>query len=82
MLRQRSYHDHYPNVSVEYSASILSRWGFFPAILRYLHRLKLPQRLKGVTIPSAPQGLRSKIAMPRRLGRRAGVQEYDPTETS
>ena len=28
--------------------------GFFPAIFGYLHRLGLPERLRGVTIPSAP----------------------------
>ena len=50
----RSYHEHQPTITVEYSASTLSRWGFFPVILRYLHRLELPQRLQGVTIPSAP----------------------------
>jgi hypothetical protein len=50
----RSYHDHRPAITVEYSSSTLSRWGFFPAILRYLQRLELAQRLRGVTIPSAP----------------------------
>jgi hypothetical protein len=54
MPRTRSYHNHHPALTVEYSASTLSRWGFFPAILRYLQRLELPQRLRGVTIPSAP----------------------------
>jgi hypothetical protein len=54
MPRPRSYHDHHPAITVEYSASTLSRWGFFPALLRYLQRLELPQRLRGVTIPSAP----------------------------
>jgi Transposase DDE domain group 1 len=50
----RSYHDHPPTLTVEYSASTLSRWGFFPVILQYLRRLELPRRLQGVTIPSAP----------------------------
>src|SRR5512132_3251087 len=50
----RSYHEHRPALPVAYSASTLSRWGFFPAILRYLQRLELPQRLKTVTVPSAP----------------------------
>src|SRR5512135_1709676 len=55
MPRTRSYHNHHPALTVEYSASTLSRWGFLPAILRYLQRLELPQRLRGVTIPSAPK---------------------------
>jgi hypothetical protein len=50
----RSYHEHQPTLTVEYSASTLSRWGFFPVILQYLRRLELPRRLQGVTIPSAP----------------------------
>src|SRR5512135_1927034 len=54
MPRTRTSHNHHPALTVEYSASTLSRWGFFPAILRYLQRLELPQRLRGVTIPSAP----------------------------
>jgi hypothetical protein len=54
MPRPRSYHPHTPRITAEYSASALSRWGFFPAILGYLRRLELPERLRGVTIPSAP----------------------------
>src|SRR5512135_1629677 len=54
MPRTRSDHNHHPALTVAYSASTLARWGFFPAILRYLQRLALPQRLRGVTIPSAP----------------------------
>src|SRR5512135_3255659 len=54
MPRPRSYHDRRPKITVEYSASTLSRWGFFPAILRYLQRLELPRRLQAITIPSAP----------------------------
>src|SRR5512144_2633491 len=54
MRRPRSYHEHTPRITAEYSASTLSRWGFFPVILGYLRRLELPRRLQGVTIPSAP----------------------------
>jgi len=54
MPRPRSYHEHTPRITAEYSASTLSRWGFFPVILGYLRRLELAQRLQGVTIPSAP----------------------------
>jgi hypothetical protein len=54
MPRPRSYHEHAPRITAEYSASTLSRWGFFPVILGYLRRLELPLRLQGVTIPSAP----------------------------
>ena len=50
----RSYPEHRPTITVEYSASTLSRWGFFPVILQYLRRLELPQRLQTVTVPSAP----------------------------
>jgi hypothetical protein len=54
MPRTRSYHRPQPPITVEYTATALSRWGFFPAILRYLQRLELPGRLQGITIPSAP----------------------------
>ena len=54
MPRPRSYHQPTPRITAEYSASALSRWGFFPAILGYLRRLGLPERLRGVTLPSAP----------------------------
>jgi hypothetical protein len=50
----RLYHEHRPTITVEYSASTLSRWGFFPVILQYLRRVELPQRLQTVTVPSAP----------------------------
>ena len=53
MPQTRSYHDHRPKITVEYSAANLSRWGFFPALLQYLQRLELPRRLQGITIPSA-----------------------------
>src|SRR4051812_31319954 len=54
MPRCRSYHPGPSSITVEYSASSLSRWGFFPAVLAYLQRLELPGRLQGVTIPTAP----------------------------
>src|SRR5512135_3707201 len=54
MPRPRSYHDRRPKITVEYSASTLSRWGFLPAILRDLQRFELPRRLQAITIPSAP----------------------------
>ena len=54
MPQAPSYQGRRPDITVEYSASTLSRWGFFPAVLRYLQRLELPRRLQGVTIPSAP----------------------------
>src|SRR3954471_7999836 len=54
MPRPRSYHEHQPVITAEYSASTLSRWGFFPVFLQYLRNRRLPQRLKAVTIPSAP----------------------------
>ena len=53
MPRPRSYHEHQPVITAEYSASTLSRWGFFPVILQYLRNRRLPQRLQAVTIPSA-----------------------------
>jgi DDE family transposase len=54
MPQTPSYQGRRPDITAEYSASTLSRWGFFPAVLRYLQRLELPRRLQGVTIPSAP----------------------------
>jgi hypothetical protein len=57
MPRCRSYHQCPSSITVEYTASTLSRWGLFPAILAYLQRLALPRRLQGVTIPSAPNAL-------------------------
>ncbi|HMB03089.1 MAG TPA: transposase [Isosphaeraceae bacterium] len=53
MPRPRSYHRPQAPITVEYTASTLSRWGFFPAIWRYLQRLELPRRLQRVTLPSA-----------------------------
>ena len=54
MSRPRSYHEHQHVITAEFSASTLSRWGFFPVILQYLRNRRLPQRLKALTIPSAP----------------------------
>jgi hypothetical protein len=42
---------------VEYSAANPSRWGFFPVILQFLHRLRLPQHLGDITIRTAANGL-------------------------
>ena len=54
MPRIRSCHEPHRSITVQYTHSRLSRWGFFPVILEYLHRLHLPRRLAAVTIPSAP----------------------------
>jgi hypothetical protein len=54
MPQPRSYHGPQPVITAEYSASTLSRWGFFPVILQYLRNHRLPERLTTVTIPSAP----------------------------
>ena len=54
MPRTVSYQQPHRSIAVEYTHSRLSRWGFFPVILEYLHRLHLPQRIAAVTIPSAP----------------------------
>src|SRR4051794_3961806 len=54
MSRPRFYHRPQSPITVEYSASNLSRWGFLPAILGYLRRLGLPERLREITLPSAP----------------------------
>ncbi len=53
MPRPRSYHGDRPTISVQYTHSRLSRWGFTPVVLEYLHRLRLPDRLAAVTIRSA-----------------------------
>src|SRR5437868_3717828 len=55
----RSYQESPPTITVEYSATTLSRWGFFPVVLHYLRRLRLPERLGQVTIPTAANGLYS-----------------------
>jgi len=49
----RSYHDRPASLSVQYTHSRLSRWGFTPAVLEYLRRLRLPDRLAAVSIRSA-----------------------------
>ena len=49
----RSYHDRPASISVQYTHSRLSRWGFTPVVLEYLRRLRLPDRLAAVTIRSA-----------------------------
>ena len=54
MPRIRSYHEPHRTITVQYTHSRLSRWGFFPVILEYLDRLHLPQRLAAVTIPPLP----------------------------
>ena|SRR5436305_13065517 len=49
MPRAQFYHGRRCTIGVEYSASSLSRWGFFPVILEYLRTHKLPQRLETIT---------------------------------
>jgi hypothetical protein len=49
----RSYHDRPAPISVQYTQSRLSRWGFTPVVLAYLRKLQLPERLAAVTIRSA-----------------------------
>src|SRR5215203_1185065 len=53
MPRPRSYHGRPASISVEYTHSRLSRWGFTPVVLEYLRTLRLPERLAAVTIRSA-----------------------------
>src|SRR3954447_16453725 len=59
MPRTRSYQEPNPAITVEYSASALSRWGFFPVLLQYLRNRQLPQRLGAITIRTAANGLYS-----------------------
>src|SRR3712207_5319736 len=59
MPRTRSYHQPIPTITVESSASTLSRWGFFPVILPYLRNRRLPQQLGSITIKTAANGLYS-----------------------
>jgi hypothetical protein len=59
MPRTRSYQEPNPAITVEYSASTLSRWGFFPVLLQYLRNRQLPQRLGAITIKTAANGLYS-----------------------
>ena len=61
MPRPRSAQQPTSTITVEYSASTLSRWGFFPAILEYLRNRQLPQRLGKVTLSTAANGLYSTI---------------------
>src|SRR4051794_35436875 len=49
----RSYHGRPASLSVQYTHSRLSRWGFTPVVLEYLRRVHLPDRLTAVTIRSA-----------------------------
>ena len=53
MPRLRSYHGQPASISVQYTHSRLSRWGFTPVVLGYLRRLQLPERFASVTIHSA-----------------------------
>jgi hypothetical protein len=53
MPRTRSYHGRPASISVQYTHSRLSRWGFTPVVLEYLRTLRLPERLAAVTIRSA-----------------------------
>lgn len=53
MPQSRSYHGRPASISVEYTHSRLSRWGFFPVILEYLRNLRLPEQLGTITIRSA-----------------------------
>ena len=59
MPRTRSYHRPQPTITVEYSASTLSRWGFFPVVLHYLRSRRLPERLGQITIKTAANGVYS-----------------------
>src|SRR4051812_6349553 len=59
MPRPRSYRQPTLSITVDYSASTLSRWGFFPVILEYLRKSQLPQQLGSITIKTAANGLYS-----------------------
>src|SRR5512144_747698 len=59
MPQPRSYPQPTPTITVDYSASNLSRWGFFPVILEYLRKRQLPQQLGAITIQTAANGLYS-----------------------
>src|SRR3954463_3910556 len=56
-----SYPERTPTITVEYSASTLSRWGFFPVLLEYLRQRQLPQRLGAITVKTAANGLYSTV---------------------
>src|SRR3954471_12231966 len=57
MPRTRSHQEPNPAITVEYSASTLSRWGFFPVLLEYLRQRQLPRRLGTITVKTAANGL-------------------------
>lgn len=59
MPRVQFYHGRRCTIGVEYSASSLSRWGFFPAILEYLRTHHLPKRLEAITLATAANGVYS-----------------------
>jgi hypothetical protein len=56
MPSTRSYPEPTPTITVEYSASTLSRWGLFPVLLEYLRNRQLPGRLGAITIRTAANG--------------------------
>src|SRR3954471_10885880 len=57
MPSTRSYPEPTPTITVEFSASTLSRWGFFPVVLQYLCSRRLPERLGQITIKTAANGV-------------------------
>src|SRR3954454_23063480 len=57
MPSTRSHPELTPTITVEYSASTLSRWGFFPVVLHYLHSRRLPERLGQITVKTVANGL-------------------------
>src|SRR3954465_7252430 len=59
MPSTQSYQESTPTITVEYSASTLSRWGFFPVVLHYLRSRRLPERLGQITVKTAANGLYS-----------------------
>ena len=61
MPSTRSYQEPAPTITVEYSASTLSRWGFFPVVLHYLRSRRLPERLGQITVKTAANGLYSTV---------------------
>ena len=61
MPSTRSYQEPTSTITVEYSASTLSRWGFFPVVLYYLRSRRLPERLRQITVKTAANGLYSPV---------------------
>src|SRR3954465_2186916 len=57
MPSTQSYQESTPTITVEFSASTLSRWGFFPVVLQYLRSRRLPERLGQITIKTAANGV-------------------------